>query len=128
MSAESDFDLDAASLRADGGELSISVEVLASKLEQALPNRTKVQRQGKGLLGKGAKSVREVFVQIGQVSYSLQVQDGRLQGYRVKEVGGIAIKRETLDPGDWVGELTSSLQSEAERSTEARQALQKLIG
>lgn len=128
MSAESDFDLDAASLRADGGEMSISVEVLASKLEQALPRQTKVQRKGGGLLGKGAKSVKEVLVQIGAFSYSLEVQGGRLQGYRVREVGGIAIKRESLDPAEWVGELTSSLRSEAERSAEARQALDRLIG
>lgn len=128
MSADPDFDLDAASLRADGGELTISIEVLASKLESALPSVTKVQRQGKGVLRKGEKSVREVLVQVGDLSYCLQVQGGRLLGYKAKEVGGVTIRRESLDPSNWVGELTSSLQDEAQRSEQARQALQKLIG
>ena len=34
MSAEDDFDLSAAGLRADGSDLRISIEVLASKLEE----------------------------------------------------------------------------------------------
>jgi len=126
VSDDRDFDLDAASLRADEGDLRISVEVLASKLEQALPSRTKVQRRRGGLLGKGAKRVSEVLVQLGAVSYRLQVQGEQLEGSRQKEVGGITIKRETLDPSAWVRELTDTLRAEAESSAEARNALARL--
>lgn len=127
MSEELDFDLDAASLRADSVDLRISIEVLASKLELALPARTKVQRSGGGMLRRGAKRVSEVLVQLGSTSYRLQVQGERLQGSRQKEVGGIAIKREEIDPGVWVRELTDTLRAEAESSAEARQALAQLI-
>lgn len=127
VSEDSDFELDAASLRADSVDLRISIEVLASKLEQALPSRTRVQRSGGGLLRKGAKRVCEVLVQLGDMSYRLQVEGERLQGSRQKEVGGIAIKREDIEPHLWVAELTDTLRAEAQSSAEARQALEQLI-
>lgn len=128
MSAEDDFDLSAAGLRADGSDLRISVAVLAGKLESSLPGRTRVERRGGGLLGRGEKQVRRVEVNLGETSYELTVEDDRVQGSRERKVGGIAIKREQLDPGQWVSELAAQLREEAERSAEARAALEKLVG
>ncbi len=128
MSAEDDFDLSAAGLRADGSDLRISIEVLASKLEGSLPARTRVERRGGGLLGRGEKRVRRVEVNLGESSYELTVEGDRVQGSRERKVGGIAIKREQLDPGQWVSELAAQLRAEAERSAEARAALEKLVG
>ena len=128
MSAEDDFDLSAAGLRADGSELRISVAVLASKLESSLPTRTRVERRGGGLLGRGEKQVRRVEVSLGETSYELIVEGDRVQGSRERKVGGIAIKREQLDPSQWVSELAAQLREEAERSAEARAALEKLVG
>ncbi len=126
MGESPDFDLDAAELRADEADSALSIEVLASKLEQALPSRTAVKRRGGGLLGKGAKHVSEVEVELGAVSYMLQVQGQRMQAFRQRRSGGIAIKRESLDPAAWVRELTETLRQEAERSADARQALSLL--
>jgi hypothetical protein len=122
-----DFDLSAAGLRADGSDLRISVEVLASKLESALPSQTRVERRGGGLLGRGEKRVRQLSVNLGDTSYELTVAE-RIEGFRKREVGGIAIKREALDPGEWVGALAADLREEAERSAEARTALERLVG
>lgn len=128
MSAEDDFDLSAAGLRADGSDLRISVAVLASKLESSLPARTRVERRGGGLLGRGEKRVRRVEVNLGETSYELTVDGDRVQGSRERKVGGIAIKREQLDAGQWVSELAAQLREEAERSADARAALEKLVG
>jgi|SRR5580704_13643031 hypothetical protein len=128
MSTEDDFDLSAAGLRADGSDLRISVEVLASKLEGSLPASTRVERRGGGLLGRGEKRVRRVQVSLGETSYELTVDGDRVQGGRERKVGGIAIKREPLDPGEWVSALAADLRQEAERSAEARAALEKLVG
>jgi hypothetical protein len=128
MSAEDDFDLSAAGLRADGSDLRISVAVLASKLESSLPARTRVERRGSGLLGRGEKQVRRVEVNLGETSYELTIEGDRVQGSRERKVGGIAIKREQLDPGQWVSELAAQLREEAERSAEARTALERLMG
>jgi hypothetical protein len=128
VSADDSFDLAAAGLRADGSELSGSLEMLAGKLEGALPGRTRVQRRGGGLLGRGAKRVAELEVELGANRYQLQVRDGCLEGFRERQVGGIAIKREPLGPEEWLAALTSDLRVEAERSAQARDALERLLG
>ena len=128
MPTDQDFDLSAAGLRADGTDLRISVEVLASKLEESLPGRARVERRGGGLLGRGPKRVREVRVELGGNGYQLTVADDRVEGFRERQVGGISIKRETLTPDEWVAALTADLRVEAERSAEARAALQRLLG
>jgi hypothetical protein len=67
-SSDEIFDLSAAGLRADGTDLRISVEVLATKLEASLPGRTRVERHGGGLLGRGEKHVRQIQVELGSGS------------------------------------------------------------
>jgi hypothetical protein len=52
MDDEPTFDLDAAGLRADGADLLIGIEVLARKLEEALPQATHVRRRARRLLSK----------------------------------------------------------------------------
>lgn len=128
MPTEQDFDLSAAGLRADGTDLRISLEVLAEKLEQSLPGRARVKRHGGGLLGRGAKRVQEIRVELGGACYQLTVARERVDGFRERQVGGIAIKREPLPPDQWVAALTADLQAEAERSAEARTALERLLG
>jgi hypothetical protein len=128
MPTDQDFDLSAAGLRADGTDLRISVEVLASKLEESLPGRIHVERRGGGLLGRGEKHVRLVRVELGGNCYQLTVADDRVEGFRERQVGGISIKRESLAPDEWVAALTADLRAEAERSAEARAALERLVG
>jgi hypothetical protein len=125
--SEPDFDLSAAGLRADGEDLRVSLEVLAGKLEQSLPERTHVERSGGGLLGRGAKHVRLVRVELGGMRYRLAIDGERVESFREREVGGISIKREPLDPQAWLEALTEDLRAEAERSAQAREALARLL-
>jgi hypothetical protein len=127
VSAEDVFDLAAAGLRGDGRDLRISVEVLAGKLEQALPGRARVRRGGGGLLGRGEHHVRSLEVELAGNRYELVVERTGLQTSRQREVGGIAIKREALAPDEWIAALTGDLQAESERSAEARAALEGLL-
>lgn len=128
MSGEETFDLAAAGLRADGADLRISLEALASKLEQALPGAARVQRSGGGLLGRGERRVREVRVDLGEARYELRFEGASLSGSRERVSGGISIKRETLDPGAWLAALTEDLRAQAQRSAQARTALEGLLG
>jgi hypothetical protein len=127
MAPEPDFDLSAAGLRADGEDLRVSLEVLASKLEQSLPGHAQVERRGGGLLGRGTKHVSLVKVQLGEMRYQLTLDGDRVAGLRERQVGGISIKRESLDPQEWVTALAADLRAESERSAEARAALQRLL-
>jgi hypothetical protein len=123
-----DFDLAAAGLRLDGADVAGSTDILASKLQEALPGRVSVRRSGGGLLGRGSKRVRELSIELGPSRYELLVEGERLECLRGKQVGGISIKREPLDPASWLAALTRDLQAEAERSSEARAALERLLG
>lgn len=132
MAAEEDLDIDlpAASLRADGSDLRVSIAVLAAKLESSLPGRARVERRGGGLLGRGEKRVRRIHVELGTdngVCYELTIDGERVEGFRERKSGGIAIKRESLNPDQWVAALTAELRAEAERSAEARAALEALV-
>jgi hypothetical protein len=126
--SDEDFDLSAAGLRADGTDLRISVEVLASKLESSLPGRTRVERHGGGLLGRGEKRVRQLKVDLSGATYQLTIDGERVEGFRERRVGGISIKREPLAPDEWVAALTEELREEAQRSAQARTALEGLVG
>jgi hypothetical protein len=55
------------------------------------------------------------------------VDGARVQGFRERQSGGIAIKRESLDPDAWIAALTADLRTEAERSAQARAALEALL-
>src|SRR5262249_18296413 len=68
--AEDSFDLDAAGLRADSGDLAAYVEVLARKLEDALPQQTVVSRRSKGFLSR-EKVVDTIEVTLGDFRYTL---------------------------------------------------------
>jgi hypothetical protein len=127
VSADDAFELSAAGLRFDGVELSVAVELLARKLEEALPNRTRTERRAKRLLSS-QKQVRSIDVELGPWVFSLRDDDGRVEGWREKRVGGIAIRREPLDLSAWIVALTGALQAEAQRSDEARAALAQLLG
>jgi len=128
VSGEETFDLAAAGLRADGADLRIGLEALASKLEQALPGAARVQRSGGGLLGRGERRVREVRVDLGEARYELRFEGAALSGSRERVSGGISIKRETLDPGAWLAALTEDLRAQSQRSAQARTALEGLLG
>jgi len=120
-----DFDLSAAGLRAGGSDLATALEVLAAKLEDALGSNTDVRRKRK-LLGK-AGPVAEINVRIGESRYSLCPTSTGASASRQREVGGIAIKRESLSIDDWLSGLTRDLEAEARRSAAARASLDRLL-
>jgi hypothetical protein len=122
--AEDSFDLDAAGLRADSGDLAAYVEVLARKLEDALPGQTDVRRRSKGVLSR-EKVVDTIEVTLGEYRYTLR-RDGK--GARAKEVRGVVIKREDLALEAWIGGLAGELRELAAGSAEARAALERLVG
>jgi hypothetical protein len=126
VSVDDGFDISAAGLRADSTEVSLSVEVLATKLEETLPGRCRVERKGKGFRPK-IKHVTSLEVSAGPWRFSVAVDGARVQAFREKEVGGISIKREPLDMSDWLAALTEELRAESDRSAESRAALTRLL-
>jgi hypothetical protein len=127
VSSVSDFDLLAASLRADLGDLEAFVEALATKLTESFPDRVQVERQGSGFLGRGVKRVVRVSVRLGDNEYELDHDGGRVLTRRKNVVRGIALKTEELPMDTWIDDLSGKLVDEAGRSERDRLALQKLL-
>jgi hypothetical protein len=123
---ETDFELVAASLRADATDLRAFVEALATKLEGALPGRTTVERSGGGLFG-GRKRVRAVAVRLGDGEYRLEHDDGAVDCRRRVVVRGIALKNEELTLEEWIGALGRALGDAAAESEQDRAALARLL-
>jgi hypothetical protein len=124
---DEDFDLDAAGLRADGLDVVTNVEVLARKLEDALPTQTTVTRRSKRLFG-GDKVVSAIDVRLGEWRWALGVDGQRIDARREQEVRGVVIKREPLELDAWVTGMAAELRTQAQSSEQARTALARLLG
>jgi hypothetical protein len=122
-----DFDMVAASLRADAGDTRALAEALAVRLESALPQHTRVERRSKRLLSR-EKVVRRVEVDLGEARYALTVDDrGRAEAVRAHEVRGIVLKNEPLPIDAWLDALARDLTELAQASEEGRLALERLL-
>ena len=122
-----DFELVAASLRADAADMATFVQVLAGKLESALPGRVQVERHAKKLFSHD-KVVTRIAVDLGDVRYSLTPSaGGDLECGRAKAVRGIVLKTERVGLPDWIEGLARDLASQARSSEQARLALERLL-
>jgi hypothetical protein len=66
-------------------------------------------------------------VTLGDSAYELVAVAGGIDGFRERRVGGISIKREPLEPTQWLDELAQELRGQAAQSAEARVALERLL-
>lgn len=123
--SETDFDLLAASLRADATDLRAFVEALAAKLEGAFGEHVHVERKG-GRFG-GDKHVRRIALRLGEDEYELQHDDGRIDCRRRTVVRGIALKNDELALEDWIDAVSRTLVQEAQSSERGRTALERLL-
>jgi hypothetical protein len=123
--SSTDFDLVAASLRADSGDLEVFVEALAQKLTQSFPGHVKVERK-KGFM-PGPKPVRRITAELGSDRLELETEDGKVACRRREVVRGIALRSEDLELGPWIDALSRALVGEAEQSERGRTALQQLL-
>jgi hypothetical protein len=123
---ELDFDLSAASLRASSGDLRSFVEVLANKLDRALPGRVKVERRATRLLSK-QKRVTGIELDLGGTRYLLAAQGGAVETRCATAVRGIVLKSAVVPLDTWIDELLRELADEAQTSEQSRLALEQLL-
>jgi hypothetical protein len=122
-----DFDLVAASLRADAADSRGLAEALAVRLETALPGQTRVQRRSRKLLSR-EKVVRAIEVDAGENRYALTLGDnGTLQTTRSAAVRGIVLKNDPLPLEEWIDSLARDIAEQARASEQGRQALERLL-
>ena len=120
------FELLAASLRASSGDLNTFVDVLADKLEQALPGRVAVERRAVRRFSK-EKRVARIELALGDNRYIAVAQSGALETRCAKAVRGVVLKTEELPLEAWLDALARELAIEAEASEQSRLALEQLL-
>ncbi len=123
--SSSQFDLLAASLRADSVDLKAFVEALAVKLTASFPQRVQIERKG-GFLG-GKPRIRRVAVTLGDSEYELRSDDGQIACHRRNVVRGIALKTEQLSLEQWIDALAGGLVDEAGKTESDRVALERML-
>jgi hypothetical protein len=119
------MDLLAASIRADAADTRLFVEVLATKLEEALPGIVEVRRQ-KGLLRR-SHPVQALFVQLGDRRFELHHHPHTVQARIALQARGITLKTEDTPLDAWIDALSRALDERARTSAETRAALERLI-
>ena len=120
------FELLAASLRSSGSDLDVFVEVLADKLEHALPGRVVVDRRALRRFSK-QKRVARIEVALGDNRFTVVVRQGVLETRCAKAVRGVVLKTEELPLNGWLEALGRELALEAEASEQSRVALDQLL-
>src|SRR6478752_2897654 len=123
---ERDFDLSAASLRASSSDLRTFVDVLADKLDRALPGRVNVQRRAGRLLSKH-KHATAIELDLGEPRYLLTARDGAVETRCATAVRGIVLKSAVVSLDAWIDALLGELAKEAQTSEQARLALELLV-
>jgi hypothetical protein len=121
----SQFDLLAASLRADAVDLKAFVEALAVKLSESFPARVRIERSGGRLRGKGG--VRQLAVRLGDGEYQLASEGGQVVCTRKVIVRGIALRTEQLSLEEWIDRLAAELVAEAGKTESDRVALERML-
>jgi hypothetical protein len=129
MATEENLDLDvpAAELRADAGDVAMSIEVLATSLEQALPGIATVERHRVGGFRSKRREVRRIAVALGEELFELNRANGALECSRHKVVRGITIAREQLPLAGWIAALVHGVTQRAEIGERDRAALEGLL-
>lgn len=121
-----DFELLAAGLRADLRDAGTFLEVLAGKLEGALPGRTRVVR--KGGLFRSRHPVQEVEVDLGSVRFGVRTgQRGIIEATRARIVRDITLKTDPVPLEEWVADLSRHLAEEARENAAVREALERFL-
>ena len=115
-----------ASLRADTTDLNAFMEAIASKLQGALPNSTRVERHSS--LFSREHPIKTIQITLGDLQYSLQRErKGPVIALRARVVRGIVLQTDQIAVEQWIDELALSLAEEAAKSALARMALERFL-
>jgi hypothetical protein len=127
MPTDEAFDLPAAELRAGQDQLGMSVEVLATTLEQALPRLVSVERRRVGGFRSKRREVQRIAVALADEQFELCPTAQGVHCTRHKVVRGITLSRQELGMADWIAEVIAGITRNAEVGERDRIALEGLL-
>lgn len=115
----------AAALRADRADTDVFLEVLAGKLEAALPGLAEVRRTG-GRFSRQHR-VQAVAVELGERCFRLERSGASVRAEVEHRVRGVRLSGQQTDVDSWLAELAAALNEAAATESQAREALGRLL-
>ncbi len=125
MSADMDFDMQAAWLRRFSADAESNLGAFARRLKEAMPELVTVQEK-KGFFAKTAK-ITGVTIELGENRYSLEQNAGRLTASIAMVVRGITLNTKTLDPSEWFARLADETKKASAHAQTLSSSLQQFM-
>lgn len=129
-SSQWDLEMLAGGLRRHSGDLSLYSGFLLTTLSSALPAEMVQVERRSGLLARlrGDGAVVAVSVVVGDCGYVLRrAKVGAAPVTTIRhESGGVVLRTETVDVGEWSRRLAAALAGYAERNAAAAEALSRI--
>jgi hypothetical protein len=124
------LDMVTAALRADSADVAIYARVLTESLGEALPPGCVTVDRDRSMSDRmrgRAGQVSKITVRLGEQVLTLGVQGGVPVAEVCRQVRGVVLSRQQVQPGVWAEELARALVTHAEQNAEAAQALRRLV-
>lgn len=120
-----DIDSMMASMKMDASDTKVFFNVLAAKLEGAIPDAVTIEREG-GFFKKD-HPIKSIKLTLGEDVFEASLSGGTVHALHSHAVRGITLRSEELSFDDWQRRLLEILHRSAETSSGARAALESLI-
>jgi hypothetical protein len=117
------LDMVTAALRADSADVAIYARVLTESLGEALPPGCVTVDRDRSMSDR----MRGRAGQVSKITVRLGVQGGVPVAEVCRQVRGVVLLRQQVQPGVWAEELARALVTHAEQNAEAAQALRRLV-
>lgn len=130
MSEPANFDLVAAALRRDSGDIATYARVLTDTLGDLLPADCVTVERDRSLADRmrgRPGEVTSVLVRLGDKAMTLAVEHGRTRAELVHEVRGVVLSRDQVTFDIWLDTLAQELLAYAEANGRAAQALDNFL-
>lgn len=101
------------------------LDVIAMKLEDALPDNTEVERRG--LFGRGRHRANAVRVSLGEQRFTLTRERHGVAASITHVVRGIALSTKLVELDQWLTSLSGALADVASSQSRAREALDRIL-
>ena len=124
------LDMVTAALRADSADVAIYARVLTESLGEALPPGCVIVERERSMSDRmrgRPGQVSKVTVRLGERVMTFSVQRGVPVAEVCREVRGVVLSRQQVQPGVWAEELARALVAHAEQNAEAARALRRLV-
>ncbi len=120
-----DLELATTAILADNHDVKGLLEMLARQLSATLGSKVTVEREG-GILRK-SKEIRALRVAFGAKTFVAEIARGSLVTAIALESGGIRIRTDKVEMGDWLAGLLAELQVAASSNQASRMALEQIV-